>query len=331
MDNIDTATTPLRPSARRATRERRRTVPILGPILLIGLGLLFLGQNLGLVPGDIWSSLWRLWPLLLVVAGIDLILGRSGWPATIGLLVVGVIVAALVAATAIAGQVGGWSWAGWPFGVAAPAGVERLTEDLAGARRATIEVEHGAGRLTLGALPAESTQLLDAELAHGENTRIVPAIDRRGDQAQVSLRARTEGVVPPFGNTGRQDWTINLSPDVPHQLEVQSGAGDIDLDLTDLAVSQLDVQAGAGSLEVALPRAAGRTDAHVQTGAAEVDLTVPEGVAARITIEGGLTETTIDQARFPKVGNHYQSPDYETAANRVDLDVETGVGSVTIR
>ena len=330
MDNLDTATTPLRPSAHRPARERRRAIPILGPILLIGLGLLFLGQNLGLVPGDVWSSLWRLWPLLLVVAGIDLIFGRSGWPATIGLLAVGLVVAAVVAATVLAGQVGRWSWEGQSFGVATPAGVERLTEDLAGARRATIKLEHSAGRLTLGALPAESTQLLDAELAHGENATVVPTIDRRGDQAQVTVRARTERNALPLGDAGRQDWTINLSPEVPHQLEIESGAGDLDLNLTELAVSELDLQAGAGSLEVTLPRAAGRTEASVQAGAAEVDLTVPEGVAARITLEGGLTETTIDQSRFPKVGSYYQSPDYETATNRVDLDVETGVGRVTI-
>jgi hypothetical protein len=39
----------------------------------------------------------------------------------------------------------------------------------------------------------------------------------------------------------------------------------------------------------------------------------------------------VDRSRFPQNGNIYQSPDYATAANRLDIQVETGVGSVDIR
>jgi hypothetical protein len=33
----------------------------------------------------------------------------------------------------------------------------------------------------------------------------------------------------------------------------------------------------------------------------------------------------------PRTGDTYQSPEYDTATNRVDLYVETGVGSVDVR
>jgi hypothetical protein len=49
---------------------------LVGPVLLVGLGLIFLGQNLGWVREDIWLSLLRLWPLILVAAGIDLLIPR---------------------------------------------------------------------------------------------------------------------------------------------------------------------------------------------------------------------------------------------------------------
>ena len=39
---------------------------------------------------------------------------------------------------------------------------------------------------------------------------------------------------------------------------------------------------------------------------------------------------TVDETRFPGFDNRYQSPDYETAANKVDIDIETGVGSVSV-
>jgi hypothetical protein len=58
---------------------------------------------------------------------------------------------------------------------------------------------------------------------------------------------------------------------------------------------------------------------------------VPQGVAASIRARGGLASINIDSNRFPRSGDVNQSPDYETAANKVDMDIQTGVGSVDIR
>jgi hypothetical protein len=43
-----------------------------------------------------------------------------------------------------------------------------------------------------------------------------------------------------------------------------------------------------------------------------------------------MSSTSIDRARFPQNGNVYQSPDYPGAPNRIDIQLETGVGSVEI-
>lgn len=53
-----------------------------GPILLITVGVLFLGNNLGVIPGGGWSILWKLWPVLLIIAGLDDLIRRQGiaWP-----------------------------------------------------------------------------------------------------------------------------------------------------------------------------------------------------------------------------------------------------------
>ena len=44
-----------------------------------------------------------------------------------------------------------------------------------------------------------------------------------------------------------------------------------------------------------------------------------------------LGRVDVDQTRFPRVGDGWQSPDIATAPNRVELEVRGGVGSVTIR
>ena len=66
----------------------------------------------------------------------------------------------------------------------------------------------------------------------------------------------------------------------------------------------------------------------VEAGAAR-DLR-PRRCCCRIRASAGLSSVTVDETRFPGFDNRYQSPDYETAPNKVDIDIETGVGSVSV-
>jgi hypothetical protein len=91
------------------------------------------------------------------------------------------------------------------------------------------------------------------------------------------------------------------------------------------------LQTGASSTTVVLPANAGFTKAKVEAGAAGVVLEIPEGVAGRIRSTSGLTEIRVDRNRFPRQGGGYQSPDYDSADNKVEIDLAMGVGSVEVR
>lgn len=43
-----------------------------------------------------------------------------------------------------------------------------------------------------------------------------------------------------------------------------------------------------------------------------------------------LGSTPVDERRFPRAVDGYGSPEYDGATNRVDIDVQGGVGSVRI-
>ena len=49
------------------------------PLLLIALGLIFLLQNFGFITGVSWLAVASLWPLLLVLIGLDIAFARR-WP-----------------------------------------------------------------------------------------------------------------------------------------------------------------------------------------------------------------------------------------------------------
>jgi hypothetical protein len=50
---------------------------IIGGLFLVFLGIVFLLNNLGLVPGSVWNELWKFWPVLVILIGIRILAGRN--------------------------------------------------------------------------------------------------------------------------------------------------------------------------------------------------------------------------------------------------------------
>ncbi len=102
------------------------------------------------------------------------------------------------------------------------------------------------------------------------------------------------------------------------------------LDLVDLKVRSVKLQSGASETRIRLPRAAGMTIVRASAGAASLIIEVPTGVAARIRSRVTLGSSQIDESLFPRSAAGFESPDFGTAANRADIDLTGGVGSVTV-
>ncbi|MGA2911459.1 MAG: DUF5668 domain-containing protein [Candidatus Levyibacteriota bacterium] len=49
---------------------------VLGLVILF-IGILFLFNNLGLVPWSVWNGLWKFWPVIIILIGIKMFAGRS--------------------------------------------------------------------------------------------------------------------------------------------------------------------------------------------------------------------------------------------------------------
>jgi hypothetical protein len=223
-------------------------------------------------------------------------------------------------------------WILWGI-VVGPRSVEagEVTIPLEGAGQARVRIRHGAGRLHVNA-GAGLDELATGTFGGGLDYRV----RRDRDMLDVEMRVPAEGFphfAPPWmwGPGGALDWSFGLNDEIPLSLDLETGASDTRLDLTDLRVTDLRLQTGASATDLTLPANAGHTRAEIRAGAASVNVRVPSGLAARIRVRGGLAAITVDQNRFPRTGDVYQSVDYDTAPNKVDVDIETGVGSIDVR
>jgi hypothetical protein len=208
-----------------------------------------------------------------------------------------------------------------------PVEEELFSVPLEGARSADIFMHHGAGRLTVRSYDAAG-QLLSGTFIGGVDHKV----DRFGDRLRINLRT------PPnmwFGFPGIYargfNWSLGLSRDIDLNLDLQGGADEVEMDLTDLRVSKLTVKTGASSTLLTLPDSAGFTAVKIEAGAAKVAIRIPRGVAGRIrTKDSGVSAITVDTTRFTVSDEGYRSPDYDSATNKADIVISTGVGSVEI-
>jgi hypothetical protein len=258
------------------------------------------------------------WAIVLILAGVLLLVGSLFDIAT-GRLIWPIILIALGV------------WIIWGI-LAGPRAVETETAaiPLEGARQARVRIRHGAGRLRVDS-SANPGELASGTFGGGLDVQST----REGDALDVEMRIKMHGfdyAWPWMWGPGRGlDWTFGLSREVPLALDFQTGASETWLDLTDLRVSDLRVQTGASANDIILPANAGLTRVKINSGAASVVVRVPASVAARIKIKAGAAGVAVDKGRFPRAEGVYQSPDYDTAANRADIDVETGAGSIEVK
>ena len=57
--------------------DKRKHNSHFGPLLLIFIGTVFLLNNLGLLSWNIWNELWKFWPIIIILLGIQMFMGKS--------------------------------------------------------------------------------------------------------------------------------------------------------------------------------------------------------------------------------------------------------------
>src|SRR5262245_41869222 len=202
------------------------------PFLLISLGGLLLLQDLGLLPVGLWDLLIRLWPLLLVALGLDMLIGhRSRSHAFLTLFLTTLIVALSLTLAALRAHLA-------PAGRSQP--IIQSTHDI---QRAVATIDFKAGELNLSALGG-SIYLMEGQLIHGSLESLQQSYLVKEGVGRLSLSQKQDPLVVPFA-TGGAAWDIHLTPNLPLALDVRANRGRVTLDLSGLPnLTDLHLQFG---------------------------------------------------------------------------------------
>jgi hypothetical protein len=200
---------------------------------------------------------------------------------------------------------------------------KQVSIPLEGATSAYIKLDHGAGRLNLRS-GAGSGEILNGTFGSGLEYK------SRLDAGRLEVKLRTPHQFWAWWPGESLDWEVHVNPAIPLSVKFDSGASSSTLDLSDLKVTDLDIDTGASSTELTLPASAGSTHVDIDTGASSLKVNIPTGVAASIRIKSGIASVNVNPRFSHLDGGLYQSPDYSTATNRVDMTIDAGVGSIEI-
>ncbi|HET9496442.1 MAG TPA: LiaF domain-containing protein [Chloroflexia bacterium] len=303
-------------------RERpNESSGLIWPILLIVAGGILLLNTLGVLSWTVWNGIWRLWPLALIFIGLELLFGRRS-------RLFSYVLAGLLIVT-VAGLAMAWSVMPWTGGTI---NTQSISQPISGATSADVEISLGVGNLTVNPLANAGGDIMQGTIAVGSNERLERNYTVNGGVGKLTLINRgLEGAW--FGNAsaGPRDHVININPAVPLTLRIDGGVGDSKLNLADFNLTRLQVSSGVGNVEIALPgNVSGTSNVSVSGGVGDVTVNVPEGTALRVQASQGVGSRNFPSS-YTNDGEVWTSPNYDTAANRMNMQVSGGVGSLHVR
>jgi hypothetical protein len=157
----------------------------------------------------------------------------------------------------------------------------------------------------------------------------MPVVEVRG--GVVSIRYTWVASCDWTGNHLERPTEIALNAGIPWDVDVR-GASRLLADLSGLRLGSLKVDGGASRLEVVLPAPSGAVAVVILGGASNVAIRRPEGVSARLRVEGGVTNLTFDERHIGATGGELvlRSRGYEDAVDRYDVAVTGGANNMSI-
>ena len=202
---------------------------------------------------------------------------------------------------------------------------ESQTVELGSANEARVRIEMGAGQLSV----ANGAQALMEGTFRYNVADWQPRLDYSVSGSQGVLLVDHSGDDIPVGGELVNEWNLSLNNLVPIDLEVQTGAGETELDLRDLNLTALQVQIGAGSTNIDLSSALDH-DLHVAIsgGVGNLSVKLPGEMGVRVSVDtaiGGLTNSGLE-----KDGEYYVNDAYGSSPNTLFLDISAGVGSINL-
>jgi hypothetical protein len=255
------------------------------PIILIGVGIIWLLVNLGMIAPINFVTLLQFWPILLIILGLDILLGhRYPWAGSlVALLALGGLIAYLVMQPNT----------GKPVSYPSGSKEETLSEPLEDASSVSYYFETASEPVKIDSLDEGSNLLLNADLVHQGTINF----NVSGTTNKMVNLSETTNPNDWFGwnlSDINNKWDISLARKLPTDLRIDGGSGALTVDLENVQLESLSADLGSGASSFILPEGDDTVSVDINSGSGAVNMQVPEDTDVTIRIESGSGALNID-------------------------------------
>jgi len=302
--------------------DRRRFPNLFWPVILIGVGGLYLLQNIGMIEMISFYEVWRLWPVFLVIAGINMLFGKNNrWLAS---LLSGLMAVAVVAFLFFAPMV-------MDTLPVPELTTERFAEPMEDVRQADVIVDFDRGNISIFPL-VDSQNLFTADVTHDEKSTFTSS-GSSNRNIQLRLDQVGPGVFTDWISQVQVQAEVGLAIGVPMDLEVDMGGGNSEMDLSEITLEGLKADSGSGSLTATLPE--GNYPVDLSSGSGSVTVTTGEDSELDMKVDVGSGRIMVTLADGNSGGITLDSGSGSITVIvpegvAVQVSGDTGSGSVTV-
>lgn len=188
-----------------------------------------------------------------------------------------------------------------------------------------LELKYGAGKLVLG-----STSEYWAE-GRFRGFSAVSRVTETNQKLQLDIEPEEHGSRRLNVEHQRSVWELNLSSQLPWEIDIKTGAVKGDLNLAGIPLHRLNLNFGAGEMEIRLGGNGQHTLVRINAGASDLRILVPETSGLRVKLTGAMTKTNLEDSGLFAANNRYVSENYEMADERIDLELKIAVSNLEIK
>lgn len=192
------------------------------------------------------------------------------------------------------------------------------------AKSLDVAIQFGVGNLRI---EGGATQWLDGNIDTSEK-KWYPSVAYKNKRnvGHVEIIQKGKGFTPL--RKKRNDWHLQLTEEVPVNLEVDMGVSDAELDLAGIRLSHLSLDAGVGDTTINLDGDwQDSFDGEIDLGVGGAEIQLPKDTGVKVSVSKGLG--SIDAKGLIAQGKDvYVNEAYEHSDTIINLKVDVGVGGV---
>lgn len=288
-----------------------------GAIILIAIGVFLFLKNLGYIDFNIFVGILDLWPLILIVIGVNMLFNKKKVVPFITWIAFFII---LILYSVFYQNINIYNFTGNAKAelVQKNINIEKDSKTSYG----EFELDIGASKVDID---SEEEKLISAHLKSG-NLRYNESYENNKEIAILEFENK-DNIGINFGRLNN-DYNFNLNKDIIWDLDLDLGAISGELNLVEVPIKSIDLDLGAADLDVILGNKYRESFIKIDSGASDLNIIIPEGSGIKIKLDGALTATNIDDLNLNKLGDYYISSNYEDANTKLEFDIDMGAGAI---